>query len=92
LNFGATEAAAKANTGPQVVLMPRPSDDIADTMPHLIFNVDDIHQAMAAIKTAGGVMQTETPVSIPDGGATIMIAIARDPAGNPLELIQTGRP
>ena len=88
LNFGATEAEAKANTGPQVVLFPRPSDDVEDNIPHLIFSVPDIRAAMTAVLAAGGSLITEEPIVIPDGGSQITIALALDPVGNQLEMIE----
>ena len=88
LNFGATAAEARANTAPQVVLMPRESNDTVEAMPHLIFNVTDIHARVAALEAAGGEMTTEELITIPAGEAQILIAIARDPAGNLVELLQ----
>lgn len=88
LNFGSSEADAKTNTNAEIVLMPRVTNDIDDDIPHLIFNVDDLDATMAAVKAAGGSMQTPEPISIPAGPNTIRIAIARDPANNLMELIQ----
>ena len=88
LNFGNTQADARANTSSQIVLMPRESDDIADSMPHLIFNVDNIHSTIAAVELAGGQMETAEPIVIPAGDAQILIVIAKDPAGNLFEMIQ----
>jgi hypothetical protein len=39
LNFGDSVSAAKENENPQIILMRRESDDIKDTVPHLIFTV-----------------------------------------------------
>lgn len=88
LNFGATEAEAIANGSAQIVLMPRDSDDIENSMPSLIFNVDDINAIISALKTAGGEMTTEELITIPSGDAQIVIGMAKDPAGNMLELLQ----
>lgn len=84
LNFGSTEAEAKANTNAEIVLFPRPSDDVEDDIPHLIFNVSDIKAVTMAIKDHGGTMDREP---FPLGGG-MMIGIAKDPAGNQIELIQ----
>ena len=42
LDFGASAAAAKANAGADVVIMQRATDDGADTMAHIVFNVTDL--------------------------------------------------
>ena len=85
LNFGKTTADAKANTNAQVVIMHRDSDAIKDPVPHLIFNVSDISATSAAIKSAGGSITSDAH---PIGNSGIMVAIATDPAGNLLELLQ----
>lgn len=88
LNFGATVDAAKANNASPVVIMPRDSDDIKDSVPHLIFNVKDMAATVAAIKANGGSMQGDPR---PFGNSGMMIGIAIDPVGNRIELIQQGR-
>lgn len=88
LNFGDNQEDAKNNDDAEIVLMPRVSNDIDDEIPHLIFNVDDIHATMADVQASGGSLQSEEPTSIPAGQDTIMIAIVRDPANNLIELIQ----
>lgn len=85
MNFGSTPAAAKANRGPQVVVMHRPTDAIKDPVPHLIFQVTDIHATAAAITAAGGKMLGKPRAF---GHTGMMIGLAMDPAGNRLELIQ----
>jgi len=85
LNFGATVDAAKANKAEPVVIMPRDSDDIKDSVPHLIFNVKDMKATVAAIKANGGSMQGDPR---PFGNTGMMIGIAIDPVGNRIELIQ----
>lgn len=85
LNFGDTIEAAKANTNPIIVIMTRPSDDLQDPVSHLLFNVSDIAAIEAAIKAAGGSMQSQ-PVEV--GHTGILVGIAIDPVGNRLELIQ----
>ena len=84
LNFGATVDAAKANKSEPVVIMHRDSDDLKDPIPHIIFNVKDMTATVAAIKAAGG----SVPDPRPFGKTGIVIAIATDPVGNRLELIQ----
>ena len=85
LNFGADAQAAKANSNAQVVIMHRDSDAIADTVPHLIFDVSDVKATVAAVKAAGGKVDGEPR---PFGNSGMIIGLATDPAGNRLELIQ----
>ncbi len=85
MNFGATADAAKANQGAEIVVMHRDSDEVHDTIPHLIFTVTDINATVAALKAAGGKMESE-PKEF--GKSGIMIGIAIDPAGNRIEMIQ----
>jgi predicted enzyme related to lactoylglutathione lyase len=88
MNFGDTQAAAKANTAAQVVVMHRATDHIKDTVPHLIFSVTDIHATAAAVKAAGGKMLGQPRAF---GKTGMYVGIAVDPAGNRLELIQQPR-
>jgi predicted enzyme related to lactoylglutathione lyase len=85
LNFGATMDAAKANGAAQIVIMTRESDDIADAVPHIIFNVTDVAAIAKAVVAAGGTMDGEPQ---PFGDTGIVIGFAKDPAGNRIELIQ----
>ncbi len=85
LNFGATDAAAKANTAAQIVIMHRDADTLVDPVPHVIFTVTDVKATAAAVKAAGGSMATE-PFEY--GKTGIMIGMAKDPAGNLIELLQ----
>ena len=85
LNFGATAEEAKANKALRLVLMHRDSDDVKDSIPHVIFNVTDIAATVTAVKAAGGSMQSEPR---PFGNTGLVIGIARDPVGNLIELIQ----
>lgn len=85
LDFGATAAAAKANTGADVVIMQRAADDGHDTMAHVVFTVTQIDATVAAVKAAGGKLERE-PFVFGDTG--IRIAMGIDPAGNHFELIQ----
>jgi predicted enzyme related to lactoylglutathione lyase len=84
MNFGATEEAAAANTGAQVVIMTRPADAVADPMAHLIFRVDDMAASIARIEANGGTVETP-PQTI--GGTSF--AYTRDPQGNMVELLAT---
>ncbi|HEU4617765.1 MAG TPA: VOC family protein [Gammaproteobacteria bacterium] len=88
LNFGATADAAKANSAPQVVIMHRESNKIEDPVPHLIFNVTDVAATAAAVKAAGGSMDGEPRAF---GNTGIVIGMAKDPAGNRIELIQQAK-
>ncbi len=85
LNFGATDAAAKANTGPMLIVTHRNSNDVQDPTGHLIFTVADIAATAKAITAGGGMMKGE-PRFIKQSGDTI--GFASDPAGNQMELIQ----
>ena len=88
LNFGATTDAAKANPGLRLVIMHRDSDDLKDSVPHIIFNVTDMTATVAALKTAGGSMQGDAR---PFGNSGMVIGIAIDPVGNRIELIQPAK-
>lgn len=85
LNFGATDAAAKANTGPMLIVTHRNTNDVQDPTGHLIFTVADIAATAKAIMAGGGMMKGE-PRLIKQSGDTIGFAV--DPAGNQMELIQ----
>jgi hypothetical protein len=49
MNFGDTVEAAKKNPNAQIVIMPRPSDDLADPVPHMVLNITDMKAAAEAI-------------------------------------------
>ena len=85
VNFGATADAAKANKSEPIVIMHRDSDDLKDPVPHVILNVKNMAETVAAIKAAGGSMASEPR---PFRNTGIVIGIAMDPAGNRIELIQ----
>jgi predicted enzyme related to lactoylglutathione lyase len=85
LNFGPTVAAAKTNRAGDLVIMQRPSDDVKDDLPHVVFDVTDMAATVKAIKAAGGKMERE-PFEF--GKTGIIIGMAIDPAGNHFELIQ----
>jgi predicted enzyme related to lactoylglutathione lyase len=86
LNFGDSDATAKANTAAQVVIMHADANANAnDSVPHLIFNVTDAAATAEAVKKAGGKMASDPK---PFGTTGIVIGIAVDPAGNRIELIQ----
>jgi len=83
LNFGDSVDAAKKNANPPIIIMRRESDDIKDTVPHLILNVTDIAATVAAVKAAGGKMDGELRAF-----GKSMLGFAIDPAGNRTEIIQ----
>ena len=85
MNFGDTVEAAKANSGAQIVIMHRASDDIKDTVPHLVLNVTDIEATEKAVTAAGGKLQGQ-PREF--GKTGVLIGMVTDPAGNIIELIQ----
>jgi predicted enzyme related to lactoylglutathione lyase len=85
LNFGSNEAEAKANKGAQIVVMHSEEAIADDPIAHVIFNVTDAKGTAAAIIAAGGTMEREV---FEYGNSGIMIGLARDPAGNRIELLQ----
>jgi predicted enzyme related to lactoylglutathione lyase len=88
LNFGASVDAAKANTAGDLVIMQRPSDDVKDELPHVVFDVTDMAGTVKAVKAAGGKMERE-PFEF--GKTGILIGMGIDPAGNHFEMIQQPR-
>ena len=85
MNFGDNTDAAKANKNAQIVVMQRKSDDIEDSVPHIILNVTDVMAVAEAVKAAGGSMQGDPR---PFGKTGMVIGFAIDPAGNRIEMIQ----
>ncbi len=85
MNFGDTVEEAKKNPNAQIVIMQVKSVDAQDTVPHLIFNVTDMAATVAAVKAAGGKMESE-PKEF--GKTGMVIGMATDPVGNHIELIQ----
>jgi predicted enzyme related to lactoylglutathione lyase len=83
LNFGASVSAAKENKNPAIIVIRRESDDIKDTVPHLVFTVTDLKATIAAVTAAGGKMDGE-----PRAFNKSMLGFAIDPAGNRVEIIQ----
>lgn len=88
LNFGATDAEAKANKFPPLVIMHRENDSLKDPIAHVIFTVTDVKAVAAALKSAGGTL-TREPFEF--GKTGIMIGMATDPVGNAIELIQEAK-
>jgi predicted enzyme related to lactoylglutathione lyase len=76
---------AKANKSEPIVIMHRDSDDLKDSIAHVILNVKDMAATVAAIKAAGGSMVADPR---PFRNTGVVIGIAIDPGGNRLELIQ----
>jgi len=89
VNFGATADAAKANKGLPIVIMHRDSDATKDPIAHVILTVTNMNATVAALKAAGGSMDSEPR---PFRNTGIVIGIATDPAGNRIELIQRPQP
>ncbi len=85
VNFGATVDAAKANKSEPIVIAHRDSDDLKDSVAHVILNVKDMAATVAAVKAAGGSMAGDPR---PFGNSGILIGIAIDPVGNRIEMIQ----
>ena len=65
--------------------MQRPTDDVKDDLPHVVFDVTDMAGTVKAIKAAGGRMERE-PFEF--GKTGILIGMGIDPAGNHFEMIQ----
>lgn len=84
INFGATDAGAKANPDAQIVIMRR-AEPLKDPVPHLIFYVSNATATVEAIKAAGGTMRGDLRRIAQTGD---VIGVAIDPAGNLIELIQ----
>jgi predicted enzyme related to lactoylglutathione lyase len=84
LNFGATVDAAKANKNAPIVISKHASDEPKDPTAHLIFNVADLTATVAAIKAAGGSIESQ-PRDI--GFKGYVIGVAVDPVGNRLEIL-----
>ena len=84
LNFGETVDAAKANKNAPIVISKHDSDEPKDPTAHLIFNVADLKATVAAIKAAGGSIESE-PRDI--GYKGYVIGVALDPVGNRLEIL-----
>jgi predicted enzyme related to lactoylglutathione lyase len=87
MRYGATVAAAKAGTSPEFLVQKRPAGESAGSMHHAIFRVSDIAAAVAAAKSAGAKVESDT-VTVPIGGTPIKIAMLVDPQGNALELME----
>lgn len=83
MNFGDSADAAKKNKSPPIILIRRETDDIKDTVPHLILTVTDMAATVAAVKSAGGKIERD-----PQPFGQITLAFIVDPAGNHIELIQ----
>jgi len=75
LNFGDSVSAAKENKNPGVIVIRRESDDIKDTVPHLIFTVTDLTATIAAV-TVG--QMGERLTEIEDLVAAGAVAISDD--------------
>lgn len=88
MNFGETVEAARANSGPRIVVMQSPDGVGDDAVMHVIFTVSDATATAAAVKAAGGTIERE-PTQY--GTTGIMIGFVVDPEGNHIELIQPAR-
>ena len=84
-NVGDTVEAAKANPQAQIVIMHADATAAKDAVPHLILNVTDMAATVAAVKKAGGAVDSDPR---PFGNTGMMIGFAADPAGNRIEMIQ----
>lgn len=88
MNFGETVEAARANSGPRIVVMQSPEGVGDDAVMHVIFTVSDATATAAAVKAAGGTIERE-PTEY--GTSGIRIGFVVDPEGNHIELIQPAR-
>lgn len=84
LNFGDSEAAAKANGAAQIVLMHR-AQALKDPVPHMILNVTDMSATVKAVQDAGGHVLGKPRAF---GQTGIIVGMVMDPAGNRIELLQ----
>jgi predicted enzyme related to lactoylglutathione lyase len=84
LNFGATVDAAKANKNAPIVISKHASDEPKDPTAHLVLNVADLNATVAAIKAAGGSIESQ-PKDINYKG--YVIGVALDPVGNRIEIL-----
>jgi predicted enzyme related to lactoylglutathione lyase len=84
LNFGATVDAAKANKNAPIVISKHASDEPKDPTAHVILNIADLTATVAAIKAAGGTIESQ-PRDI--GYKGYVIGVAVDPAGNRIEIL-----
>lgn len=85
LNFGDTAEAARANTGPSIVIMQTTDGPGDDATMHVIFTVSDAVATARAVEAAGGSVDREPT---PYGDSGMMIGFVIDPEGNHIELIQ----
>lgn len=84
LNFGNTVEAAKANTNAALVITQTSLPN--DRVPHLLLSVPDIVAILKAIQDAGGL--AGKPRSYGGQMPGLQFALAVDPEGNALEVIQ----
>jgi predicted enzyme related to lactoylglutathione lyase len=84
LNFGATVDAAKANKNAPIVISKHASDEPKDPTAHLVLFVADLNATVAAIKAAGGAIESQ-PKDI--GFKGYVIGVALDPVGNRIEIL-----
>lgn len=89
MNYGATVAAAKANTSAKFVIELRDPGTSNDSMAHAIFHVSDIGASVAAAKAAGATMKDEIfSTTIQATGTPVKFAMFIDPEGNFVELME----
>jgi len=84
LNFGATPEIARNATTAGLAIYTRPANTPAGAMPSLILRVPDLDKAMEAVKANGGSV-TGRPGR--NAIANVSYVFAKDPDGNPIELI-----
>ena len=88
MRYGATTAAAKAGSSPELLLEKRPAgEDGKDSIPHVILHVPDMAAALASAKAAGATVQRDS-TAIKVGASQIKIAMVADPEGNVIELME----
>jgi predicted enzyme related to lactoylglutathione lyase len=83
LNFGADDAAAKANKAPELIVMSRAAGDKADGIMHFVIVVDDIDKTLAAVTANGGTI-VRPKFGFPQ--AKMELAFVADPDGNQIEV------
>jgi len=75
---------AVTTSSTKLVVMSRDSDDLPPSLPPWIFQVTDLDGTLQCIAETGGTV-TRQPFQFGESGITI--AVAKDPAGNRVEII-----
>jgi len=86
INSGSTADLARKSTTTPIVIATRPKDAPAGAMAALILEVPNLDKAIEAVKANGGTLMR------PPGKAVgLQYAFVKDPDGNQIELLMTGK-